>query len=86
MRFGSTAKVLAECKLKYYRISQCIAHDLGITAWRLSARIWLRISRPMQAQAAAAEATSTGKGSKVLVKRLDGIDGKSLQVCHRRSG
>ena len=23
MRFGSTAKVLAECKLKYYRISEC---------------------------------------------------------------
>ena len=25
MRFGSTAKVLAECKLKYYRISECAA-------------------------------------------------------------
>ena len=24
MRFGSTAKVLAECKLEYYRISECI--------------------------------------------------------------
>ncbi len=24
MRFGSTAKVLAECKLKYYRISECL--------------------------------------------------------------
>ena len=23
MRFGSTAKVLAKCKLKYYRISAC---------------------------------------------------------------
>ena len=23
MRFGSTAKVLAECKLEYYRISEC---------------------------------------------------------------
>ena len=23
MRFGSNAKVLAECKLKYYRISEC---------------------------------------------------------------
>ncbi len=23
MRFGRTAKVLAECKLKYYRISEC---------------------------------------------------------------
>ena len=23
MRFGSTAKVLAECELKYYRISEC---------------------------------------------------------------
>ena len=23
MRFGSTAKVLAKCKLKYYRISVC---------------------------------------------------------------
>lgn len=37
----------------------------------------------MQAQAAAAEATSTAKGVKVLVKRLDGIDGKSLQVKPR---
>ena len=25
MRFGSAAKVLAECKLKYYRISECVA-------------------------------------------------------------
>ena len=25
MRFGSTAKVLAKCKLKYYRISECEA-------------------------------------------------------------
>ncbi len=25
MRFGSTAKVPAECKLKYYRISECVA-------------------------------------------------------------
>ncbi len=25
MRFGSTAKVLAECKLKYYRVSECHA-------------------------------------------------------------
>ena len=24
VRFGSTAKVLAECKLKYYRISECM--------------------------------------------------------------
>ena len=23
IRFGSTAKVLAECKLKYYKISEC---------------------------------------------------------------
>ena len=23
MRFGSTAKVLLKCKLKYYRISEC---------------------------------------------------------------
>ena len=25
MRFGSTAKVLLKCKLKYYRISECSA-------------------------------------------------------------
>ena len=25
MRFGSTAKVLAKCILKYYRISECVA-------------------------------------------------------------
>ena len=31
MRFGSTTKVLAECKLKYYRISECVVphHLLG---------------------------------------------------------
>ena len=28
MRFGSTAKVLAECMLKYYRISECPAQHL----------------------------------------------------------
>ena len=27
MRFGSTAKVLLKCKLKYYRISECINKD-----------------------------------------------------------
>ena len=26
MRFGSTAKVLLKCKLKYYRISECTSH------------------------------------------------------------
>ena len=33
MRFGSTAKVLLKCKLKYYRISECVppSHGLG---WR----------------------------------------------------
>ena len=25
MRFGSTAKVLLKCKLKYYRISECLS-------------------------------------------------------------
>ncbi len=29
MRFGSTAKVLAECKLKYYRISECAVQAGG---------------------------------------------------------
>ena len=29
MRFGSTAKVLLKCKLKYYRISECVV-DMGI--------------------------------------------------------
>ncbi len=24
MRFGSTAKLLAKCKLEYYRISECL--------------------------------------------------------------
>ena len=31
MRFGSTAKVLLKCKLKYYRISEC-----GGSAFQLS--------------------------------------------------
>ena len=30
MRFGSTAKVLLKCKLKYYRISECVA---GLSAY-----------------------------------------------------
>ena len=29
MRFGSTAKVLAECKPKSYRISECLAEVLS---------------------------------------------------------
>ena len=37
MRFGSTAKVLAECKLKYYRISECMGASLvrrgGCLGW-----------------------------------------------------
>ena len=28
MRFGSTAKVLLKCKLKYYRISECGGRDV----------------------------------------------------------
>ena len=28
MRFGSTAKVLLKCKLKYYRISECTVHRM----------------------------------------------------------
>ena len=30
MRFGSTAKVLAECNLTYYRNSECLAAHLGL--------------------------------------------------------
>ena len=30
MRFGSTAKVLAECKHKYYRISECSGQRLAM--------------------------------------------------------
>ena len=38
MRFGSTAKVLLKCKLKYYRISECGQGSrspciLHLTAW-----------------------------------------------------
>ena len=38
MRFGSTAKVLAECKLKYYRISECLAR-LATDSWVFQARM-----------------------------------------------
>ena len=38
VRFRSTAKVLAECKLKYYRISECLA------AWRLQLSLLLALS------------------------------------------
>ena len=36
MRFGSTAKVLLKCKLKYYRISECCSawSDEGVLAPR----------------------------------------------------
>ena len=30
MRFGSTAKVLAKCKLKYYRISECMVSCINM--------------------------------------------------------
>ena len=34
MRFGSTAKVLAKCKLKYYRISEPTRDPRGVpTTW-----------------------------------------------------
>ena len=34
MRFGSTAKVLAKCMLKYYRISECRSPpDAGPCGW-----------------------------------------------------
>ena len=33
VRFESTAKVLAECKLKYYRISECIRSIHHCSAW-----------------------------------------------------
>ena len=43
MRFGSTAKVLAECNLKYYRISECMApmppvQRLPVTSFELEER------------------------------------------------
>ena len=36
VRFGSTAKVLATCKLKYYRISECVV-QVGRMGWTLPA-------------------------------------------------
>ena len=30
MRFGSTSKVLAKCKLKYYRVSECMVDMPGV--------------------------------------------------------
>ena len=43
MRFGSTAKVLLKCKLKYYRISEChlrhIPMSLLMSGW---GRFWER--------------------------------------------
>ena len=35
MRFGSAAKVLAQCKLVYYRISECPATPSVADAWQL---------------------------------------------------
>ena len=39
LRFGSTAKVLAECKLKYYRISECNVLVLMGFLWVLQVHI-----------------------------------------------
>ena len=36
MRFGSTAKVLLKCKLKYYRISECNASDAHMHAEKVA--------------------------------------------------
>ena len=41
MRFGSTAKVLLKCKLKYYKISECDKHShvfQGVEIWAES--VW----------------------------------------------
>ena len=42
MRFGSTAKVLLKCRLKYYRISECIM-DMDLEA-SPSAVCWMEPS------------------------------------------
>ena len=38
MRFGSTAKVLAKCRLEYYSISECIAisPDQSPALWKIA--------------------------------------------------
>ena len=48
MRFGSTAKVLLKCKLKYYRISECPAEaflDIAQPAWRQHNKLLLRLAQ-----------------------------------------
>ena len=37
MRFGNNAKVPAQCKLKYYRISESAVHNMGLEHIRLKA-------------------------------------------------
>ena len=46
MRFGSTAKVLAECKLKHYTISECVLPCLK-TATKYSEQLHFVSLRPM---------------------------------------
>ena len=42
MRFGSTAKVLAECKLKYYKLSECqVLVTEGTTLWPGSTMLYI---------------------------------------------
>ena len=38
MRFGSTAKVLLKCKLKYYRISECGVMSQALISFSLFSR------------------------------------------------
>ena len=46
MRFGSTAKVLEECKLKYYRISECegmMMMMMMMHAWTRTSCLWMSV-------------------------------------------
>ena len=41
MRFGSTAKVLLKCKLKYYRISECTRLPSNRLNWFMPTDVWI---------------------------------------------
>lgn len=69
-----------EVKLDQLASTASVARILKLMLFLQHLGVSKMLMSTLQAQAAAAEASPTANGVKVLVKRLDGIDGKSLQV------
>ena len=59
MRFGSTAKVLLKCKLKYYRISECLVNFSNVLTALVNRYKGQLLERQVPAAAAAAAVSTT---------------------------